>query len=204
MRSVAKGEAPPELVEYLKTPGVHYDSSPTPIKNAVRRDSLRDQYGLCCYCCGRVGPSSGYQQIEHLVARSVDPERTLDWDNLLVSCASGRPEVASSGKSELTCDDHKKNDHLAVSPLDADCEARFLYVRDDGRILAVSGDIDAATTISILNLNCKRLRDARFGAMKVAEDLLSELDLDVWAARFLEPVDGVLPAYEPAIWSLTS
>ena len=203
MRHINKAvEEPPELAEYKRTPGVNYRGAPKVVKDAIRRDGLRDQYGVCCYCCGPLPREVHLQQIEHLVAQSVDSTRTLDWSNLLISCSSGRPELEPARRSEYTCDDRKADNPLPISPLDPDCEAHFLYVRETGAVLAHENDVDSERTISVLNLDCLRLRRGRLAAMDEAQSFLEALPRKDWLRRFTMPVSGQLTPYEPSIRSL--
>ena len=203
MRHIEKGAEPPELTELMKTPGVTYEAwTPRAVKDAVRRDGSRDQLGLCCYCCGPLPYDLSFHQIEHLIAQSVDAAKTLDWSNLLVSCASGRPEFKSSKKAELTCNDHNAQSVLPISPLDPKCESHFRYVRATGEIFA--NDTAGEKSIDVLNLDCLRLRLNRLHAMEEAEAQLHRLPRQDWIIKFTMPVAGLLQPYEPAVRSLVT
>jgi uncharacterized protein (TIGR02646 family) len=201
LRQIEKQEPPTELETQLKTPGATFEGCPIEVKRAIRRDCMRDQYGICCYCCGPLSEDSSHQQIEHIVAQAVDPTRTLDWTNLLISCASGRPEVSPTKRGELTCDDHKGSDRLPITPLDAGCESRFRYVPETGQIVTHGQDAEAKDTIRILNLDCARLRGGRREAMEEASRF-ANLRKEEWIGRFLEPQDGRLIPFQPAVKSL--
>lgn len=202
MKRIVKGDPPQELAELLETPGATYDSESRETKDAIRRDGLRDQFWICCYCCGALPDEVSLQQIEHIVAQSKAPDRTLDWSNMLISCSSGRPQVEPKGRSHLTCDDHKAHQDLAISPLEAECEGHFLYARETGQI--VPKTTLAKQTIQVLNLDCPRLRRNRLEALNVAEELLQTLPEEEWRTKFTKPINGRLQPYEPAIRTLLS
>ena len=202
MRAINKGEPPSELAEYLLTPGVTYAHAPLRVKSAMRAALHRDQFGLCAYCCASLSADSAYQQIDHLVPQSVDPSRTLDWENLLLSCASGRPQAEALKRSDRTCDDHKADDELPVHPLQLNCEQRFAFVFETGQIHAGPADLEARRAISVVNLDCLRLRKNRSAAMEEAASFLDRLGESEWSRRFLAPRDGALLAFEPAVRTL--
>jgi uncharacterized protein (TIGR02646 family) len=199
VRHVVKGEPPPELDRYLETPGVTYDHAHTHVKDAIRRDGVRDQFNICCYCCSRLSAEQGKQRIEHVVAQSRDLNRTLDWQNLLISCSPDPPHHGFRARI-MTCDEHKADDDLPVTPLQPDCEQHFQYYRVDGRVVGATPE--GHRSVEVLNLNTTRLCRNRLAAMDQARELLELLPRHLWEERFLHPHAGELPAYEPAIRSL--
>lgn len=54
-------------------------------KSILKRALLRLAYGKCAFCEGALGAQAGLQ-IEHYVAKTVDPSLTFEWSNLLPAC----------------------------------------------------------------------------------------------------------------------
>jgi uncharacterized protein (TIGR02646 family) len=145
-----------------------------PVKNDVYNALLREQGYICCYCGMRINRDTSH--FEHLKPKSTYTRLVLDYTNLLVSC---KGESEDSGESEeehrkpLHCG-HIKDDwydeHLMVSPLDANCADFFRY-SGSGEILPTDDpDKQAAakTTIEKLGLDIDKLRAMRREAIDAA------------------------------------
>jgi len=120
----------------------------TSINHKVKAALLEEQGGLCCFCESRVGMESGH--IAHLHARSKCPDLELVYTNLLYSC----PENPKN--KPQTCGQAQGDKTPLVSPLDADCEWRFLYTETGGIVPRDENDKEAIDTIVSLNLNDKK------------------------------------------------
>ena len=158
MRYIEKA-GPDEFTEWKDQGDANWDPGwddfdGKPIKQVVKRALLNEQGYLCCYCEDRVDEEHGH--IEHLKPREHYKESALNYENLLYSCREMPKGVPS------TCGHARKhNEPVPVSPLNPDCESRFIY-NEIGEIQPRDkNDHEAAETIRILNLNAFSLRDAR-------------------------------------------
>ena len=159
---IEKEEEPEYLVEFRrKFPTGTYDSSEfEPFRPMLRERLVKEQRGLCAYCCRRITFDSAHN--EHIEPRHMRDgsfsKRSLDYDNIVASCNGS------------TCAHHKGNEYdekRFVSPLQADCEQRFRYDPDG----FMRGD---EYTIDLLDLNAYSLRAARKAVYKSLEGLSGE------------------------------
>ena len=125
----------------------------TPIKKIVQTSLLDEQGHICCFCECQV--STGGCHIAHFRDKFCNPSLALDYNNLHISCQETPKGIPN------TCGHAQKNAVLPISPLDADCEDRFLYTANGKIHPRKADDKDAYATISILNLNTKRLVEFR-------------------------------------------
>jgi uncharacterized protein (TIGR02646 family) len=170
MRHIEKAAEPVEFTQWKVgeeeswNPGWE-DFDTRPIKQAVKEALLVEQGYLCCYCEKRIDEREGEEKghIEHLKPRHAHPELDLAYGNLMFSCSgdNGRPP---------TCGHAKGGQFLPVSPLNHDCESRFLYTRMGEMRPYDEDDMAASNTIRILNLNSSRLCRERARVYKVIEE----------------------------------
>ncbi|MBF0402219.1 MAG: TIGR02646 family protein, partial [Magnetococcales bacterium] len=143
MRKIAKGPPPLELTAWRrKHPRGRYadlDESEAgkSVRSAIRQAALVEQYCLCAYCCAKITPSSSHN--EHVVPQSRDPGRTVDFDNIVVSC-----------NTKNQCGSARGNQPLPLTPLDPACETELMFKLSG----VVEGASERATkSIEILKLN---------------------------------------------------
>ena len=155
MIRIIKGKEPDFWHDFkMKNPGIQYDQlndseTGKQVRKNLREHLLQQQYKICCYCCRRIDLDNSLN--EHIRPKAVYPKETMDYDNIIVSCA----------KDHKTCGPKKDNqydEHLFVSPLDEDCEEHFAFFPN--------GDIVGLTekgkyTIKILGLDSYKLKQAR-------------------------------------------
>ena len=165
MIHIQKNETPEFLAEYAaKNPTATYDSdSFRPFYSQLREGLVKEQKGLCAYCCSRITPETSHN--EHIEPRHMKDgtasRKSLDYHNIVASC-----------NTSSTCGFHKENEYdekKFVSPLNEECESRFSYDPDG----YMHGD---EYTISLLELNAYRLRMARKSIYKT---LLSMSEEDI-------------------------
>ncbi len=168
MKKIVKKSQPTELQQWRATnascpQNLQYDCGNFP-KSAVLNALLAEQGFLCAYTLMRVFSNNAH--VEHLKPRSMCINgEDVAWDNM-VACFP-RPGAQHPGFGAVQ-KDRWWEEALFISPLAEKCESRFRY-KDDGSIeAAVEGDFAAATTIDKLNLNCKRLCEARKSAIMKA------------------------------------
>lgn len=103
----------------------------------LHKSLAENQSYLCAYCCCRISKDRGIR-IEHVAPRSLYPERSLDYHNMVASCST-----------KGQCDDSHENKLLRLTPLMEECESELVFYLS-GR---VEGKNDRAKEmISILNL----------------------------------------------------
>lgn len=196
MKHVRKSQPePPQLADYRSRfalapkPPSWNEFKKDPRRREPVKDSLRlDQRGLCAYCETRL--VLGDESVEHVIAKSADHTRELDWSNLLLCCAGGeRPfpedlsDAAWRGEAGTrTCGHAKLASQLSIlNPLEIPRFPRlFRFNSEDGAIQpdndqCHSARIDAALaeqTISVLGLRAGRLNRAR---LAIFDELLDQL-----------------------------
>ncbi|MFE1743698.1 retron system putative HNH endonuclease [Coleofasciculus sp. H7-2] len=175
MRYIQKGEEPTGFSEWKEQRNEDWipawDNLSTPQKPMVHDALLREQGYICCYCGRRITRDTSH--VEHLKPRKTYPNLALEYTNLLASCQRERER-----KEPLHCGSKKDDwydEHLIVSPLDANCAEFFRYT-DDGQIIATEAPEKksaAQTTIDQLGLDIPKLNAMRRAAIEV---ILEDID----------------------------
>lgn len=174
MKHIIKGDEPQEFHDWKDSANEDWQPSYHALrgveKEAVKNSLMAEQGYICCYCERRLLDNDSH--IEHLKPQSdpgVDP---LDYDNMVCSCQDqlkkGEPRHCGNLKEDWF------DDHLFVSPLDANCENQFAYTHDGGIQAFPENNTAADKTIEKLGLNIPKLIDLR---KKAIEPFLDE-DLD--------------------------
>lgn len=101
----------------------------------------QEQNFLCAYCCTRISGESLDTKNEHVVARSIAPNRSLDFTNIVASC-----------KNRTSCDATKENKALPLTPLMDECETELKF-KISGRVEGLTDR--AKESIKVLNLGSK-------------------------------------------------
>jgi len=148
----------------------------------------KQQHGLCAYC--EIELKEADRQIEHFHPKSKNKDRAFDVSNLLVACKGGEDFVnrlepikenlscgAFHGNEELQDDQHPF--HLPAMPsiFLAHLEIDKVVIRVDGKACENTAILteQAEAMLSCFNLNCTRLRNARFEIWKKLEEDLLQL-----------------------------
>jgi uncharacterized protein (TIGR02646 family) len=179
-------------------------------KKKLREILLDEQLHLCGYT--EVNPKE-YQfgiHIEHIAPKGRFPEKTFDYQNLIVSVLA--PEdfsrIDPNTGEKYSFGGHSKgneyDDGKFISCLDKNCESFFAY-GSDGRIsprkeLDAADKAKAVYTINVLKLNCSTLI---FYRKKFVENLDQEFTewLDIGlpvqdlSEIYLKPDKGVLKSF---------
>jgi uncharacterized protein (TIGR02646 family) len=179
-------------------------------KEEVRRALAAEQLGLCAYCTRRLdtsrgardeNPGAGGMKVEHWMARSVDPARTLDWSNLLGVCG-GILQTKSAGP-EYICDKARGARALDLNPAHPDIDVQKLF-----RYTALgeirSNDPRAQRDIETLNLQGATLKEQRMVVWQAQGKKLQLDDSEGTLRRMLESArtpgpDGQLPEFAPLV-----
>jgi len=153
-----------------------YSNLQNPEKEKVFESLLDEQGYICCYC-ERELKNQNYH-IEHFKPKDKNkfPELQLDYDNFLCSCQRN-----TKHRVRLHCGNSKDNwfdDRLLVSPLDSNCEAKFIYTADGHIKPSDSNDSSAVTTIEKLKLDIDKLVNLRNKAIEpFIDENLNDEDL---------------------------
>lgn len=120
------------------------------VKQELKQQLLSEQGDICCYCEQKIKADTSH--IEHLKPKSLYPKETFNYNNLLASCENSK-----------SCGHKKKRWYSSnmVSPLNSDCEERFIYTREGHISPKNETDKDAKETINKLGLNTKKLKNRR-------------------------------------------
>ena len=150
MIHIQKNNTPDFLADFVaKNPTANYDSdSFKPFYFPLREELVKEQKGLCAYCCSRITTETSHN--EHIEPRNMKngtkSRKSLDYNNIVASC-----------NTSSTCGSHKENEYdesRFILPLDEGCEDRFSYDPDG----YMNGD---EYKISLLGLNSYKLKRAR-------------------------------------------
>ncbi|MFH0821867.1 MAG: retron system putative HNH endonuclease [Pseudomonadota bacterium] len=156
MRSITKGREPGELTQYRRQKDACYDGPLfTEVKDAVRRQLLREQGHLCAYCMQRI--SAVTMKVEHWHCRSKYPCEGLDYGNMLAVCHGNE----GSPSTQQNCDTAKGDKELKYNPADSTHDVeRLVNYYGDGRI-GSNDPVLREQLDDVLNLNQSRLRRDR-------------------------------------------
>lgn len=184
MKRVVKGAEPQNLADFRA-------ARPSATWDEMRSDALHngwqayqdcrtqttvDQHGLCAYCECKLDLTKPHKcRVEHVHPKSdisTGYNWNLDWQNLLATCNGGESDasVETPLPANLSCDAHKGNSTIDVSPLDIPVFPNvFLFDKGTGHLepdpaACVQASVDAdklKQTMDTLNLNCERLARQR-------------------------------------------
>ncbi|MGN4155111.1 retron system putative HNH endonuclease [Burkholderia gladioli] len=183
MKYVTKRALPAEF-EAWKAGGTD-DWQPTyanlqrPEKQVLHYALLAEQGWVCCYCGGAVTETDSH--IEHFRPQRDFPALQLDYANLHASCMGTSRHVFPDDEGAATlnraakrpptfCGDAKRNNFdeaLHISPVDPNCESRFIYTSAGEILPADRGDESAKYMLKILALGLPHLSAAREEVLKV-------------------------------------
>lgn len=196
MRAINKDMEPPVLRRWKhEHPDLSYRSLSEKERRAIREAALIEQRGLCAFCCAPTSLDKGRNA--HLRSQQFHPQKSLDWNNIVVSCPD--PDH---------CDVHQGRKELPLTPLMPECEKELKFYQ--------SGTVEGLTerarqTIEVLHLNCDVLRYKRKSAILTFlyghEYFPPEQDLSCWDAELLGTLleicfqehDGQLLPYAPVL-----
>ncbi len=197
MKRIIKTSAPVDYVnlitnlQYRKQDilaGIHYQTLGRELFNNLKRQSqykklkkqlIEEQGYICCYCNCRIYDSG--DTAEHILPIKTHKELLAEYENLLVSCNNSRTQRQTDNTYPNHCDASKNNTILPFTPLDKKSDHVFEYNISDGSIF--SKDAHGKSVISILQLDCIKLRENRLAALSILYDdsgqLLPANDLEL-------------------------
>jgi len=152
------------------------DTNISNIRSQLREDILfNEQKSLCVYCEKKIDSDSKNSNIDHFKTRNLFPDKTLHYENLLVSCKTkGR---CSSFKDKQV---KQKEDYSnIINPISENPDDFFDYLLT-GEMIAIDNNSRANFTIFIFNLGCKESDNLTQTRKQIAISLmsLSNLSLD--------------------------
>ncbi len=202
MRHINKGKEPEELTSWKKAnPNSRYEDLDRTEKGrstrqAIRRAAIKEQFGLCGYCCIRIDENTSSN--EHVISQQSHKNQTLNFDNIIASC-----------NKKDRCNQQRGSRNLQLTPLMPECETELKFY--------LSGKVKGETTrakkvIEVLALDNKAIREERknlvdsllyeegakpdAGYLKLLEDEL----LNYLVTTLDQPDDsGILPPYSPVL-----
>lgn len=171
MKQVTKQAEPKVFTDWKAKANEEWQPSYNILRNPEKRELhealLNEQGGVCCYCGRSISLTDSH--IEHFRPQEAREDLALAYENLHASCLR-----ETSPGAPLHCGHAKGsefNENLAISPLDAECEQRFIYSSQDGAVYpANKGDASAMHMATLLNLDVHFLRDRRAEALKSVFD----------------------------------
>lgn len=115
-----------------------YEQHRGDIISALRESLSAEQHYLCAYCCCSISGEQKDTMNEHVEARAIAPEKSLDYSNIVASC-----------RTLGQCDNAHKGKPLHLTPLMPACETELQF--------SISGRVKGTTkracdAIQTLNL----------------------------------------------------
>jgi len=163
------------------------------IRAELREDILnREQKNLCAYCEKKISSNPNISNIDHFKTRNLFPEKTLDYNNLLVSCnAKDRCSTLKDNNKSLL--KRKEDYENTVNPTIENPNEFFDYLLS-GEIVPLNQK--AQFTIEIFNLNHQSLYDERkilADTLKYCPDLSLDEIYDNFGHEFKSFIQNIYP-----------
>jgi hypothetical protein len=128
----------------------------------VRDALIRETHGKCAYCESKVRHVA-HGDIEHIVPKSLAPERSFDWENLTLAC-----DVCNENKGDFAGNHDNFVDPYLMEPSDHVFFAGAL-------LLPVAGSDPGVVTEDVLDLNRPDLFERRTDRLRHLNALLQVL-----------------------------
>jgi uncharacterized protein (TIGR02646 family) len=134
-----------------------YDDLSDQDRILLRESLIEEQGDLCCYCGRRINTNNSHN--EHFRPQSSYPGLAMYYENLHASC------IRQTKPNDILHCGHSKKDNFdearCVSPLECDCEERFLYTLEGEILPKDKNDEKAKYMIELLKLNASPLLGRR-------------------------------------------
>ena len=133
-------------------------------KGFIRDSLVKEQHGICAYCMRRI-ESNIHMTIEHWSPIELEPDRAVDYRNMLGVCNGGREKkyeaYLDDGRPILCCDASKGDRKITISPLNPE-HMKLIRYNSDGMIYTHPEDETLTTDMNeVLNLNSIILVEGR-------------------------------------------
>jgi uncharacterized protein (TIGR02646 family) len=147
MRAINKGQEPSSLTQHRKSSNADYENYVS--KDELRRQLVKEQRGLCCYCMSRIYAENGSARIEHWHPQSQFPDESLDYQNLLAACNRN----AGERSEKPHCDRSKGNTPISKNPANPHHRVEdLIHFKSNGTIHSDNTTFDKEIS-DVLNLN---------------------------------------------------
>ena len=140
MQKLTKGQEPNSLTLWKRqNPHKRYNQlgNDNTVRKDIRQQSLDEQYYLCGHCCQALKGIENCHN-EHVEAQDINPNRTLDYSNIIASCNTNKQ-----------CGDAHKSQLLPLTPFMDESETELKF-KLSGRVEGLSDN--AIEAIRVLNL----------------------------------------------------
>lgn len=200
MRKITKSASEPQALTQWKRDYPHssYADLNEIVRQAIRLACTQEQYYICAYCCQGISGHNNDTMNEHVEARRLAPNRSLDFNNIVASC-----------KTQNQCDNSHGSQPLPLTPLMDECETELQF-SISGRVQGLTERAEEA--IRVLNLgdnetnnraliNRRKLMIEVLLAVHGVEENESDPEiLDILAEDLTEPDDnGKLQPFAPVL-----
>jgi uncharacterized protein (TIGR02646 family) len=141
VRKITKGDEPASLSAWKRRRANNnktYNDLGHSERQDIRAQCTEEQFYLCAYCCARISGENHDTMNEHIQARDIFPNLSLDYANIVASCTTSNQ-----------CDDSHQNQGLPLTPLMGECETELKFYIS-GRVKGLTPR--AEETIRVLNL----------------------------------------------------
>jgi uncharacterized protein (TIGR02646 family) len=141
VRKIIKGDEPASLSAWKRRRANNnktYNDLGHSERQDIRAQCTEEQFYLCAYCCARISGENHDTMNEHIQARDIFPNLSLDYANIVASCTTSNQ-----------CDDSHQNQGLPLTPLMGECETELKFYIS-GRVKGLTPR--AEETIRVLNL----------------------------------------------------
>lgn len=186
---ITKGNEPSELTTFRQSiknqrKPYNWDDCPWQVKNAIRKQLVKEQNNLCAYCTRGIDEDC---QIEHFYSRSQHPQKMFDYNNMLG--VDNRKKLTSGFKG--ICEDGRGSQLLNLSPLDQSLMDGIYYL-SDGTIKhdKYQNDLDL-----VLHLNDNTFKNARAQLLKSIKGWISDSDTDYYINFYKTAPHGGIVVY---------
>ncbi len=195
MRKITKvaGLEPSSLTRWKRAnPHSNYDNLTKIAREDIRSACAIEQFYLCAYCCKPISGTIKDCMNEHVLARRIAPNKSLDYANIVASC-----------RTPKQCDNAHGSQPLPLTPFDIECETDLKF-KLSGRVEGIT--VDAKETIRVLNLGNKSLIEQRKQFVQALllgdgidpDDVVDDSDLIKMVINDLsKPKDGKLASFAP-------
>lgn len=172
MKKINKGAEPVGLKRWKSAhpEGCYSDLSEVERQN-IREACAEEQFYLCAYCCQKISGQSTDTINEHVETRKIAPHRSLDFNNIVASCATPNQCDAAHG----SC-------FLPLTPLMDECETELRF--------KISGRVEGLTKRAKESIRVLNLGDTEKNNKKLIEKR-KQLSSVLLLANGVDPDDGL-------------
>lgn len=172
MRRINKGIEPQFLTDWKRAhPSGTYGDLSFVERQAIRQACTVEQNYLCGYCCDAISGGAADTVNEHVQAQKIAPHLTVDFGNILASCAAPHH-----------CDNAHGSKPFELTPFMAECESELRY-KLSGRVEGLTDR--AKEAIQVLNLG-----DTELSNKALIEKRKSMCESLLWT-NGVDPAEGM-------------